>query len=450
MSSSLINRLISAAVDTVREWGPPIGLVGIGNVIQQGSSFVATVLVARELGPAEFGLFSFIQSTVFFLGVFSGFGLSVSLTISLAKQRVFDKAAAGAAIGNCLTLATAFSVITGVVAAYVGLTNPQLLGWKNLSFWALLSGITFLLTYAFSSMVIGAASGFEAYAALARCAAIKGLASIPLMTISAKWGGAPGAITGATLATAIATVDLAIQIKKICRSEGIVIRTTLPSAIRELLFDSALPLFLASMLSVPVAWYCNKMLVAAESGPEELGIFSASSQFRAVLAFVPAVVGQVLLPKVAQLRPSNRSNRPNGGGLFLTVIFSCTVALSLGGLLIICEPLLMNMFGPKFGGRSELFQLVILIGIVFSVQAPLSNALIAAGRLWSNVGIVLLGAAIQAFVAKLQIQRGVLAEGLALAYIASYAAQTAILLIWLIQFCWGIGASVSKAPAESG
>ncbi|NOZ68862.1 MAG: oligosaccharide flippase family protein [Deferribacteres bacterium] len=52
-----------------------LGIVFAENVLSRGLNFILIVLVARELGPEKYGLYSFVTVSILFLGVFLDFGM---------------------------------------------------------------------------------------------------------------------------------------------------------------------------------------------------------------------------------------------------------------------------------------------------------------------------------------------------------------------------------------
>ncbi len=52
-----------------------LGIVFAENVLSRGLNFILIILVARELGPEKYGLYSFVTVSILFLGVFLDFGM---------------------------------------------------------------------------------------------------------------------------------------------------------------------------------------------------------------------------------------------------------------------------------------------------------------------------------------------------------------------------------------
>jgi O-antigen/teichoic acid export membrane protein len=406
----------------LREWGGALGRVAAGNLLQQMSMFAAGVLVARELGPEGYGEYSFVQSTVAFLSVFAGFGLPQVLTLGVARER--GSGGGGETIGNGLALGMGLAMAVGVTAAVVGTARPEWLRWEGMDPRLLWAAVALLAGTTAYALLAGVGAGFEAFGELARSAGVRGGVSLPLLAAGAMGWGVSGALWGGAAAVGIAGVDLWRRVRRLCAGAGIGVRVT--GRVGPMLRGGAAPLFAASVLSVPVTWYCNRLLLGTEQGTGELGIFSATGNFRTVLAFVPAVVGQVLLPRMARGRSGRRAMVGAAGLSGLT-------AVGAGVVFVAGQEYLMAMYGARFGGRVELFGIVIATGIVFAAMAPLGHAMVGAGRLWANAGVVAAGAAAQTAGAHAWIgSEG--AEGLAKAVLAGCVTQLALLTVWVWRY----------------
>jgi len=148
------------------------GIAAVGEAVSKGSAFVAVVVVARSLTPADFGRFSFVVALVTIVMLFSDVGLQVATTRAIARDRThaseFVSAAllVGAAFGAmayaALGAAAALGAFPHGVGREVALYAVVLLLAAGVNaYWSLLRGVErqdlVYVAYAVSSVALLAA-----------------------------------------------------------------------------------------------------------------------------------------------------------------------------------------------------------------------------------------------------------------------------------------------------
>ena len=402
-----------------------------GAVISRGLMLVAFVIVARMLGKTGFGELGMIRSTVGMFGIFAGFGLGVTATKHVAEFRSSDPDRAGRIIG----LSSLFAAVTGGLMA-LGLllfapwlaehtiNAPPLTGVLRIA--ALI-----LFINALNGAQTGALSGFEAFKAIAHVNLFVGLLSFPVLIAGAWARGLQGAVWALAINLGINWVfnHLALRKEAARFSVPLVFR----GCGRELpvLWRFSLPAALAASLVGPVNWLCSAILVNRPNGYDEMGVFSAANQWYAILLFLPAMLGQVVLPVLSE-RLGRKDSVRSAKTLALAMKVNLLLVLPLVLLAALISPQIMGLYGEGF--RSGWLTLVCVLATagILAGQTPVGQIIAASGRMWTGL-LMNLGWAVTFVVLTYSlVKMGSL--GVASARLGAYLLHA----VWTFWFAYGI------------
>src|SRR5262249_34837563 len=146
-----------------------------GSFASSGLTFVAMILVARQLAPVRYGELTILQTTVGLLVVIAGMGLSIATTKFVSELRYRDPARAGKLIG----LSTLVSLLIGTLAsaalfAFAPLVASRLMLAPQLS--GILGVCAILIwTGTLDAVQIGILAGLEAFRELALLKILRGV-----------------------------------------------------------------------------------------------------------------------------------------------------------------------------------------------------------------------------------------------------------------------------------
>jgi O-antigen/teichoic acid export membrane protein len=400
-----------------------------GAVISRGLMFVASILVARILGKTSYGELGMIQSTVGMFGVFAGFSLGLTATKHVAEFRQTDPERAGRiiALAGLVALITGGLMSLGLFAlapwlAVHTINAPHLSG-------ALRLAALMLFISALNGAQTGALAGFEAFKAIAQVNLLVGLVSFPVLLGGAYFGGTIGSIWALTINLAVNWLVNHWVLRREASRYGIAYGWRNCRQEWPVLWSFGLPAALSSMAVGPVDWACNALLVNRPNGYQEMGIYSAASQWYTMLLFLPGILGGVVLPVLSErlgchdLALSAKTLRL---AIKLNALFVLPPALVAG----VVSPYIMRLYGEGFAGGWPTLVVVLLTASLFSVQAPVAQIIAASGRMWTgllmNIGwgvVFLLGTL-------LLLDRGSL--GVAAARALGYVAHST----WTFGFAW--------------
>jgi O-antigen/teichoic acid export membrane protein len=304
------------------------------------------------------------------------------------------------------------------------LAAPQLAGLLQIG-----SGILFFS--AINGVQTGALSGFEAFRAIANINLISGLLSFPLMVGGVYLYGLQGAVWALVISTALNCLLSHFALNNLIRSNNIPINYIRSAGEWQILWKFSLPAFLSGMMVGPVNWICSALLVNQPNGYAEMGIFSAASQWRNAILFLPGVLGQVLVPML-----SERIGLKDRPAIRKILFYSMAVnALVLGPIVIagcFFSPSIMGAYGKDFGSSWATLIVVLITSGLLAVQMPVGQVIIASGQLWLGFLMNIGWAAVTIFATMLALRKG--AFGLAIGQLSGYMIHG----IWTIAFAYKI------------
>jgi len=330
---------------------------------------VASVLVARAVGPSEFGVYSAVMAmgTVIVAGSGGGLGL---LGLRRVAQNDFDDA-------FLRRIGLANLVIT-LCAAVVVLVLAQLTLGIRRSF--LLGGLCGLAFVAFSATSL--ASGFHSGARnFGRAALGEGLsaASVIVLTIIALAVGlgVGGAILAFGLGTASGAVFLWWRLPK--RAEAIAGQSVSPFRIAQVVPFLALGLAAGGYLRL------DTMVVAAIAESSVVGYYAAAYRFLGVFNLLGSAFGTVFFSRLSQLS-DNRAEwqrvRRQGTLLFILAVLPLLAVLFLSAPVVI-----RALYGQRFGAAVAPARWLLLSVIPYCLYWPSAHALNSSGyeRRWTVI-----------------------------------------------------------------
>jgi len=395
-----------------------------GTVVSRGLALLSWILIARMLGRTVFGEVGMVQSTVGMFGTLAGLGLGLTATRYVAEFRLKDPEKAGRIIGFSGLTASATSILASILLlalapllATKAFDAPQLTNVLRI-------GTLIIFFGTLNGAQTGALSGFEAFKSIAAINLSAGLISFPLMLTGAWFGGLAGTVwaMGATMAInwllnhwalrcEAAKANVPITFKR-CWSE------------RDVLWSFSVPVVLTGVLFAPINWLCCAMLARQPHGHGEVGLYNAAVQWQTALAFLPALLSQVLLPILSDSHSNDgahksRKTLSTALAVFLAVIIFPAIAL------IALSPWITAVYGGNFQMPVRLFVALVVYATLSNFGTALWTCLLSRNRAWFGFigNLVWTVCVVVTFYFLLPMG----AFGLALANVISYTAAMAVI-----------------------
>jgi len=394
----------------------------IGAVISQGSNLAASIITARLLGREQFGQYGMVQSTVGMLGVFAGLGLGVTATKYVAELRTRDPERAG----RIIALSSVVALISGGLLAAALVLFAPILAAKTLNAPRLAPELriasVLLFLNAFNGAQTGALSGFEAFRTIAKINLARGVVTFPITVALVLLWRLPGAIGALAVTAALTCLLSQLSLRRHCAALGIHPRFSSAWRERRVLWTFSTPAFLSGAMVGPVTWVANTMLVNQPGGYAEMGVFSAASQWRTAVLFVPSLLSQPLLSVLSNLGASGRG--PFGRLLRTNIVLVFVISLSMALPVIFCARWIMSAYGRGFRAGALVLILLVLAGVMSATAGVIGQAIASMDKMWWGLTLNSLWAIVMLATATLLVPRHG-ARGLALASLASYLVHAA-------------------------
>jgi O-antigen/teichoic acid export membrane protein len=368
-------------------------------------AFVSTIVLARVLVPADFGLVAMAISVITLIELTGAFSLEVGL---IQRQHPtgaeYDTtwtlrllfAAAGAAITAALAgQAAAFYSDARLVAVLLVLAANWLLGgFENIGVVDFRRELNFRREYAFLIS--------------------KRLVSLPVTLGLAVAFRSYWALIAGTVAGTVATVGLSYVMHPYRPRFSL-------KAWRELLSFSSW-LFLNNLLNFLQVRLAH-FVIGRTQGADALGVFTVASDFAALASTeITAPVNRAVMPGLARL-----AGTIDGMKRAMLQIIGAVLLVTLPaafGMAAVAEPMVLTLLGYKWPAAIPVLQILAFTGALLSITANNHSAYLAAGK--SHVPAVINLVFVVALVPLLAILGGRGVVGVAFAQLGAMGASVAM------------------------
>jgi antigen flippase len=405
--SDVGRRYVAAAVQT-----------GIGGIVSRVLQGFAPIILARYLGPRNFGVYTLVLALVNIVVGVSPFGQNTALQKFLPQYSVKDPARGGAILANTVIL------VSGTLAMLcVGFFFAS--KWMASAIYhdaSLASAFQFsaLLVLAFSlfNLLSSATAGLQDFRTYTQAMIVSSAAFIGFGWLGVWLLGLYGALLGELLASLLGLILLGAHALSLTRERfpG-AFRPQFSGDILKEIFSFAFPALLAGLLVAPAYWWASTLL-ARHAGFEQVGLFGVAFSVYQLILLVPTALS---IPAVSFLSESHTAERDRFRTLVGTnvrLIWALTLPLAVA--LAFFSPIIVRIvFGASYRGATSLASIMSCVGLVVAIGSIIGNAAAGAGRMWHAFWINGLWLVVFLLTATLTVPRWG-APGLATAFLLSY------------------------------
>jgi O-antigen/teichoic acid export membrane protein len=405
-----------------------------GTVVYRFANLAAFVVVARLIGKEGFGQLGAIQSTIGMLAVFGGLGLGLTATKHVAEFREVDVVRAGRIIALTRIVALSCgSIVAAFLALFANYIAGKVLGHAELE-GALQVASVLVLLGSIAGVQIGILSGLEEFSAVAQINVLTGVVCIPAVVSGAWMYGVVGAIGGLVAMQMVGCAIGYVLVRRKLSAHGIVPDYANSIKERAVIWRYSVPALLANLLAAPVYWVGVAMLINSPDGIEEMGIFNAANQWKAVVVFIPTTLSAVVLSMLSNFHGRNDRDRFSQL-LWKNVLVTAAVSF-LAVLAVAClSDLIMGLYGSRFGSGGSTLIALAFAGAFAAVAGAAGQTIASRGEMWWGFTLNLMWAIVFLGCAVMFSGHGAL--GLALADLFSYLFHVCVvgLFIYLQRRC---------------
>lgn len=355
-----------------------------GSLLQQASLLASSILVARVAGKIQFGEFVLLQGTLGTFALLASGAFAMTATRHVAALRLNDPLRT-ASLCRLLVVSTAVISLafSCALALFAGYLATYTLRDSSLAT-ALRWGALYLFFQSYQGVQSGILCGIEAFSQNAQASALRAAILIAFMFVLAPRFGVTGAVFALVISAFGASIHLQVLLRKELTRHGIPSTAPMEWSDLRTLWNFSVPAFLSSALVPPVLWIANVLLARQPDGYAEVAIFGAASQWRAVVAFLPAVLAQPLLPLLtAALLSGKRATfrRLALAGVLLNTTSAAAVAL----VIVAGAPLIATFYGKGFAQSVPVLMELSVATVIGAAASAIGYVLASVDDMWAGV-----------------------------------------------------------------
>ncbi|MDM7275599.1 MAG: oligosaccharide flippase family protein [Thermoprotei archaeon] len=343
-------------------------LLTLGSIVSLLLASIGSIVIARTLGPENYGLISVSMVIPTLLIALSdlGFGTALTRYSSMKDPRKTTYVYTGLAFKTVIAVLASATllILAPQMAALLG--RPEVEGYLRL-----LSA--FVLMEVLGSTVNSIAIGLGLYAFASLFQIVLTAIRIVVAVVLVLAGfGVWGALMGHVVAWSIMTVTgLIIVLKAI----GEFSRPSL-NALRELLSYS-LPLYFPTLIAIPLSQLYYMLMVRVSSN-WEIGNLGVANNIMAPLGAVGGAITASLISSLPMILSSPQDLRvaAREGALYTSLIMPALA----GGVIVVSQPLIIILYGGEYS-MSPVYTSIMALGIFL---APLGSYII--GPYMASIG----------------------------------------------------------------
>lgn len=368
MLSSVLNRIRNNSLANHSFWA--IFGNGLGNAL---FLFVG-IIIARLLGKDLYGEYGIVKSTMFYIAMFASFGLGTTATKFIGTVVSNNQKGVHKLIKDITIIVFAFSTILALIL---------LIGAKWLSEFVSAPQLCTPFRYlaiivvfrALSTAQNGILAGFKAFKKIAINSLLSGFfimaLSIPLCYIDGL-NGALMALTASQIFNYIINSrTLYKYYNKYPKDEFN------KSNIKDLIIFS-LPIALQECCVSFTNWV-GVLMITKMSSVGELGVYTASIQWNAIVSFIPTLLMNVILSHIV----SSTNSKQHHDRVFKQMIFINLLSTIIPvSIFYVFADFIATFYGQNFGTIGDVMKILILVPILESCGSIFKAEYVACNKNW--------------------------------------------------------------------
>ena len=346
---------------------------GFGNFLL----LIAGIFIARILGKDLYGEYGLVKSTMFYVAAFATFGLGytstkfISSATETGTQNIHNiiSASLGITFISSCTLALIIIVFAGPLASY--LDEPSLkLAFRYLG--------AIIVLRALITAENGILAGFKKFKVIAINAVISGAVMFVLAVGLTLLWGLSGSLLALTTAQFCNFILNSIHVYKEWRC--------CPASEKKyfrILLNFSCPVALQEF-SYTMAQWGGSLLLVKYSSLGEMGLYSASAQWNAIISFIPNLLFNVVLSYLSGSLKNKQAHDQTMNRMLMANLV-CTLIPFL--IVLISSNLIASFYGPSFVELPSVLNYFIFATIFLACSTVYLSEFIAQGRTWTLFSI---------------------------------------------------------------
>jgi len=334
------------------------------------AGLVVSVMLARFLGPTDYGQYSFMMWLIGILALIANLGLGNTAVRFVAEYRVRDITVAVAFIRNIISIQLAVSLFLALLLSTYGVlfsSDPWL--------FILAAGVMVpMVLYRLASSIV---SGLQKYDVLTIVGAITTPIQIILFVVALVKGG--GVLGILTVIIGIELLKLVLCYRFVDRQihqDGPIAPGNLDREEIRRVFGFASTIFLLSLLD-SIVWEKSEVFFLKWFWDlDTVAFYSIAFGLTFMLYRLPATISNVLLPTFSEAVGADDQDVLTKG-FYVSTKYLCLLASAMGVWAFVISPeLIAILYGPLYADAVPVFRLLVAAGSIVACARPGSSILL--------------------------------------------------------------------------
>ena len=343
-----------------------------GNGIANGLLLIAGIFVARILGRDVYGEYGLVKSTMLYISGFATFGLGITSTKYIASFLQNNIGGLKSIIRDVQTITMVFSAVIALTLFFsarplaVYLSAPQLI--VPLRALGLI-----VMAKSVSTTQNGILAGFKMFHEIARNGMASGLFMLLFCVPLTYYGGLYGALLALFGSQVVNVIfnQVTIYGLKSKLSEG----EERKSYLKELLTFS-FPVALQESSYTICSWG-GMLLLTKFSTVGEVGIYTASLQWNAVILMIPTLLGNVVLSYLSSTTGDKQQHSNIMKRMLMANVICTAVPLCV---IIVMSGIITSWYGPSFYAMKRVLSVIVFSTVFECCSNVYRSEFIAQGK----------------------------------------------------------------------
>lgn len=356
-----------------------VGINAVANILSKAQLFVVAVVLARYFDVAEFASFGVILTAVGLISVFATVGLGPAMVRFVAAEQAGpqrDKVASSALTVNA-GLSLLFCLLLFLLVPQV----ENALGYVSDSFSLALKIICpGIFVSLIAQLGISFFNGVERFDLVAKSQMVTAFVGLPLQLLLAITMGLPGFAIAFTISNlillAVLTYYAVIKHKLI---GGYAFDLTLCRS----LLSFSFPSFISGIWPMPLMAFAFWRISTLDDAAFQAALLTSANQVFSILYFVPVMIAQVLMPKVAARQ--NATQQAEILRALLRKLIPAMLALCI--LMSLFSPIFPYLFDMPVKSTIWVFIGCIVTVAIVSIQTQVDHYNVGSGKVWLHCGL---------------------------------------------------------------
>lgn len=340
------------------------------------------ILLARLLTQNEYGMMSFLRSSIETIGVFCSFGLGTFSTVYIAEriesikdrnERVFALLKISFFISILFSL---FFLLFSKKICFILFNSYQLL-------FELQCSILILFFSSLNICISGIIVGLKKFKVLSINSTISFLFSSTLTYFLALKFNILGIVIGLSFQPFLLIIlNLRFLLKDLSYNSFLSHKINLLHTLRSIIKNNTI-IFLSSLFFTFSIWFLNYFLSQGDYGFIDFSLVDISRQWRTILLFIPVTIVNVLLPHMVENKSELNLD------IRRTKIFLVITSVLANVFIYVFSEFILSLYGHSYQEHNKVFFLIVLASLPMLLSDLKTKELISMSKfsydLFSNV-----------------------------------------------------------------